>query len=114
MSLKTSAIPLLQQSASDAHVCYNPLLYVMSTAILQAQIRETAECCVSCCVFLQGTCRKNIPSNRKRVFPVGGEMFDGVTIPDAYKLNTNKTDLLNDNAKLKLERVLYTVLSCYS
>jgi hypothetical protein len=107
MSLKTSAIPLLQQSVVDAHGCYNPLLYVRSTAILQAQIRETAKCYVSCCVFLQGTCRKNIPSNRKRVFPAGGEMFHGVTILDAYKLDTNKTGLLDENkAKVKLECVL--------
>jgi len=84
-------------------VCYIPLLYVMSTAILQAQIRETEKCCVSWFVALQGTCRMNLPSNRKRVFPVGGEMFLGVTILDAYKLHTNITDLVHDSiAQVKI------------
>jgi len=45
----------------------------------------------------------NLPSNRKRVFPTGGEMFLGVTTLDAYKLDTNTNDLLNDsNAKVKI------------
>lgn len=45
----------------------------------------------------------NVPSNRKRVFPKGGEMFLGVTILDAYKLDTNITDLVHDsNAQAKI------------
>ena len=84
-------------------VCYIPLLYVKSTAILRAQIRETAKCCVSWFVVLQGTCRMNLPSNRKSLFPTGGEMFLGVTILDAYKLHTNITDLMQDsNAQVKI------------
>jgi hypothetical protein len=75
----------------------------MSTAILDAQIRETAKCCVTGFVVLQGTCRTNIPSNRKRVFPAGGKMFPGVTILDAYKLDTNITGLVHDsNAQVKI------------
>ena len=84
-------------------VCYIRLLYVMSTAIVQAEISETAKCCVSCFVVLQGICRMNLPSNRERVFPTGGEMFLGVTILDAYKLDTLTTDLFNDsNAQVKI------------
>jgi hypothetical protein len=75
----------------------------MSTAILQAQISETAKRCVTSFVVLQGSCTMNLPSNRKRVFPAGGEMFLGVTILDAYKLDTNTTDLVHDsNAQVKI------------
>jgi hypothetical protein len=84
-------------------VCCIPLLYVTSTAILQAQICETAKCCVTCFVVLQGTCRMNLPSNRKKVFPAGGEMCPGVTILEAYKLDTNITDLVHESkAQVKI------------